>query len=106
MKVIIQISEKEKIPMGNVVGSHVAREDDVEAVEIVFLESATIATTKIDMIKPLMENKKITVMACKTSMEMNNIKKEDLVPNISPTPQGGFLEILRKERDGYLYIHV
>lgn len=39
-------------------------------------------------------------------MEMNNIKKEDLVPNISPTPQGGFLEILRKERDGYLYIHV
>ncbi len=106
MKVIIQISEKEKIPMGNIVGSHVAIEDDVEEVEIVFLESAITATTKIDMIKPILENKKIKVMACKTSMEMNKIKKEDLVPNVSPTPQGGFLEILRKERDGWLYIHV
>ncbi len=106
MKVIIQISEKEKIPMGNIVGSHVAVEDDVEEVKIVFLESAITATTQASVIKPLLENGKIKVMACKTSMEMNKIKNEDLVPGVSPTPQGGFLEILRREKEGWLYIHV
>jgi intracellular sulfur oxidation DsrE/DsrF family protein len=45
-------------------------------------------------------------MACKTSMEMNNIKASDLVKGVSPTPQGGFIEIIRRQQEGWYYIHV
>ena len=38
MKVVIQVSEKDKIPMGNIVGSHIAVLKDVETIEVVFLE--------------------------------------------------------------------
>ena len=106
MKVVIQVSEKEKIPMGNIVGSHIAVLKDVETVEIVFLESAITATTDEETIKPLLEEKKLIVMACKTSMEMNNIKASDLVKGVAPTPQGGFIEIIRRQQEGWFYIHV
>ncbi|KAA8922196.1 hypothetical protein [Thermoplasma sp.] len=106
MKVVIQVSEKEKIPMGNIVGTHIAVLKDVETVEVVFLESAIIATTHEDMIKPLLEDKKIIVMACRTSMEMNNIKETDLVKGVSATPMGGFIEIVRRQQEGWYYIHV
>ncbi|MCL4345213.1 MAG: hypothetical protein M1375_00830 [Candidatus Thermoplasmatota archaeon] len=106
MKVVIQVSEKEKIPMGNIVGSHIAVLKDVETIEVVFLESAIVATTNEEMIKPLLEEKKLILMACKTSMEMNNIKASDLVKGVSPTPQGGFIEIIRRQQEGWFYIHV
>jgi hypothetical protein len=106
MKVVIQISEKEKIPMGSIVGSHIAVLKDVETIEMVFLESAIIATISEEMMKPLLEEKKLILMACKTSMEMNNIKASDLVKGVSPTPQGGFIEIIRRQQEGWFYIHV
>ncbi|MGP6239076.1 hypothetical protein ACNF40_01505 [Cuniculiplasma sp. SKW4] len=106
MKVVIQVSEKEKIPMGNIVGTHISVLKDVETVEVVFLESAIVATTHEEMIKPLLEEKKAILMACKTSMEMNNIKPSDLVNGVSPTPQGGFIEIIRRQQEGWFYIHV
>jgi hypothetical protein len=33
-----------------------------------------VATVNEEMIKPLLEEKTLILMACKTSMEMNNIK--------------------------------
>ncbi|MGC8572274.1 MAG: DsrE family protein [Candidatus Micrarchaeia archaeon] len=106
MKVIIQVSEKEKIPMGNIVGTHIAILKDVETIEVVFLESAIIAVTNEEMIKPLLEEQKIIVMACRTSMELNHIKESDLVKGVSPTSQGGFIEIIRRQQEGWFYIHV
>lgn len=44
--------------MGNLVGTHIAVLKDVETVEVVYLESAIIATTHEEMIKPLLEEKK------------------------------------------------
>ena len=106
MKVVIQISEKEKIPMGNIVGTHIAILKDVETIEVVFLEGAIVAATDEKMIKPLLDEKKIIVMACRTSMELNHIKETDLVNGVSPTPQGGFIEIIRRQQEGWFYIHV
>jgi intracellular sulfur oxidation DsrE/DsrF family protein len=106
MKIVIQVSEKEKIPMGNIVGTHIAILKDVETIEVVFLESAIIATTNEEMIKPLLKEEKIIVMACRTSMELNNLKETDLVKGVSPTPQGGFIEIIRRQQEGWFYIHV
>ncbi len=106
MKAIIQVSEKEKIPMGNIVGTHIAVLKDVETIEVVFLETAIVATTNEEMIKPLLDEKKVIVMACRTSMEMGHIKQEDLLPGVSPTPQGGFIEIIRRQQEGWYYIHV
>lgn len=106
MKVVIQISEKEKIPMGNIVGTHIAILKDVETIEIVILEGAIVAATNEEMIKPLLDEKKVIVMACRTSMELNHIKETDLVKGVSPTPQGGFIEIIRRQQEGWFYIHV
>ena len=106
MKVVIQVSEKEKIPMGNIVGTHIAVLKDVETIEVVFLEGAIVATTNEKMIKPLLDEKKVIVMACKTSMELNHVNEADLVKGVSPTPQGGFIEIIRRQQEGWYYIHV
>ena len=57
MKVVIQVSEKEKIPMGNIVGTHIAVLKDVETIEAVFLEGAIVATTNEKIIKPLLDEK-------------------------------------------------
>ncbi|MCL4319740.1 MAG: hypothetical protein M1323_01915, partial [Candidatus Thermoplasmatota archaeon] len=85
---------------------HIAVLKDVETIEVVFLEGAIVATVNEEMIKPLLEEKKLILMACKTSMEMNNIKASDLVKGVSPTPQGGFIEIIRRQQEGWYYIHV
>ncbi|MCL5989267.1 MAG: hypothetical protein M1166_02925 [Candidatus Thermoplasmatota archaeon] len=106
MKAIIQVSEKEKIPMGNIVATHIAVLKDVETIEVVFLESAIVATTNEEMIKPMLDEKKVIVMACRTSMGLNNVKESDLVKGVSPTPQGGFIEIIRRQQEGWYYIHV
>jgi len=39
-------------------------------------------------------------------METHNIKPSDLVHGVEATPKGGFVEILRKQQDGWYYIHV
>ena len=106
MKVVIQVSEKEKVPMGNIVGTHIAVLKDVETIEVVFLEGAILATTNEEMIKPLLDEKKVIVMACKTSMELNHLNETDLVKGVSSTPQGGFIEIIRRQQEGWYYIHV
>lgn len=106
MKVVIQISEKEKIPMGNIVSTHIAILKDVETIEVVFLEGAIVAATDKEVIKPLLDEEKIIVMACRTSMGLNHIKETDLVNGVSPTPQGGFIEIVRRQQEGWFYIHV
>ncbi len=106
MNVIIQVSEKEKIDMANVVATHLAMEKDIEHIEVVFLETAIHEVTDEKAIRPMLGAEKVKVMACRTSMEMHNIKPSDLVHGVEPTPKGGFVEILRKQQDGWYYIHV
>jgi len=69
----------------------------------VYLNGGIAAVTQRNRIKPLLENKKVQVVACGTSMEARNIQKDELAPGVIYVP-ASLKEIIKRMQEGYIYL--
>ncbi|MCY0860000.1 MAG: DsrE family protein [Sulfolobaceae archaeon] len=106
MKVVVQISEREKVQQSirSVINLVNELKDELEEVEVVFHQSAIFATTDRELLKPLYRDK-IKVVACKNSLIAQNIKEEALAEGIKIV-NSGVAEIVRKQKEGWIYLRL
>ncbi len=103
MKIIFEVAEEYKIPISIIAATNMSKLDDVEAIEVVYLESGISAVIEKGVISPLLGMKKVKVVACGVAMKQRNITDADLVPGITSVP-ASFVEIARKQAEGWIYL--
>ena len=103
IKIILEVDSEEKIPMSITAATHLSEMPETELVEVVYLNGGIAAVTQRNRIKPLLENKKVQVVACGTSMEARNIQKDELAPGVIYVP-ASLKEIIKRMQEGYIYL--
>ena len=107
MKVVVQVSEKEKIPQAikSIINLLNDLGDELEEVEVIFHQSAITATTDENSIKPLLGKEKVNVIACRNSLRAQGISEESLVKGVKIV-NSGVGEIVRKQKEGWIYLRL
>ncbi|MGC8558543.1 MAG: DsrE family protein, partial [Nitrososphaeria archaeon] len=103
MKILLAVDSEEKIAMSLTAGEHLSEMPEAEEIEIVYLNGGIAAVTQRNRIKALLENQKVKVYACGTSMEARNITKEELAPGVVYVP-ASLKEIIKRVQEGYIYL--
>lgn len=107
MKVVVQVSEKEKVTQAirSVINLLNDLGEELEEVEVVFHQSAITATTSEESIKPLLEIEKVRVIACRNSLKAQGISESSLVKGVKIV-NSGVGEIVKKQREGWIYLRL
>jgi len=87
----------------NVQQAYGADKVDVEIVVygpgIAMLKADSVIANRIEEAK----NAHVTIVACENTMKNAKLTKDDMLPNTSYVP-AGIVEIIKKEREGYVYV--
>lgn len=107
MKVVVQVSEKEKVNQAvkSVINLLNDLGEELEEVEVVFHQSAITATTDEESIKPLLENEKVNVMACRNSLISQGINEGSLAEGVKIV-NSGVGEVVRRQKEGWIYLRL
>ena len=107
MKVVVQVSEREKIQQAvkSIVNLINDLGDELEEVEVVFHQSAITATTDEASVKPLLQSEKVSVVACRNSLGAQGISESSLVRGVKIV-NSGVGEIVRKQKEGWIYLRL
>lgn len=107
MKVVVQVSEGEKVQQAvrSIINLLNDLGDELEEVEVVFHQSAITATTDEDSIGPLLQSKKVRVMACRNSLRAQGIDERSLVKGVRIV-NSGVGEIVRRQKEGWIYLRL
>jgi hypothetical protein len=103
MKIILTVDSEEKIAMSITAAEHLSEMEETELVEVVYLNGGIAAVVERNRIKPMLENKKVQVVACGTSMIGRNIEKDELAPGVVYVP-ASLKEIIKRKQEGYMYL--
>lgn len=103
MKIILTVDSEEKIAMSITAAEHLSEMEETELVEVVYLNGGIAAVVEKNRIKPMLENKKVQVVACGTSMTGRNIEKDELAPGVIYVP-ASLKEIIKRKQEGYMYL--
>lgn len=87
----------------NVQQAYGADKVDIEIVVygpgIAMLKADSVIANRIEDAK----NANVTIVACENTMKNAKLTKDDMLPNTSYVP-AGIVEIIKKEREGYVYV--
>ena len=103
MKIILTVDSEEKISMSITAAEHLSEMEETELVEVVYLNGGIAAVVEKNRIKPMLENKKVQVVACGTSMLARSIEKDELAPGVIYVP-ASLKEIIKRKQEGYMYL--
>ncbi|ASI13742.1 DrsE family protein [Candidatus Mancarchaeum acidiphilum] len=103
MKILLTVDSEEKIAMSIMAVQHLSEMDDTEEVEVVYLNGGIAAVVEKNRIKPLLENKKVKVVACGTSMKARNISEDELAEGVIYVP-ASLKEVIAKKHENYEYL--
>lgn len=106
MKVVVQISDKDKVHQSikSVINLLNELKDELEEVEVVFHQSAIFATIDKNILEPLYRDK-INIVACKNSMIAQKITDDMLAEKVKIV-NSGVAEIVRKQKEGWIYLRL
>ncbi|MCW6168503.1 MAG: DsrE family protein [Thermoplasmatales archaeon] len=105
MKIIFEVAEEHKIPISIIAATNMSKLSDVDEIEMVYLESGISAVIEKGVISPILGMKKVKVVACGVAMKERNITQDDLVPGVVSVP-ASFVEIARKQSEGWIYLNL
>ena len=105
MKIIFEVSEEHKIPVSIIAATNMSKLNDVEEIEMVYLESGISAVIEKGVISPILGLQKVKVVACGVAMKERNLSEDDLVPGVISVP-ASFVEIARKQSNGWIYLYL
>ncbi len=103
MKIILSVDSEEKISMSITASEHLSEMPETELVEVVYLNGGIAAVVERNRIKPMLQNKKVQVVACGTSMLARNIEKDELAEGVIYV-QASLKEIIKRKQEGYMYL--
>ncbi len=103
MKIILSIDSEDKIAMSITAAGHLSEMPETELVEVVYLNGGIAAVVEKNRIKPMLENKKVQVVACGTSMLARSIEKDELAEGVVYVP-ASLKEIIKRKQEGYMYL--
>ncbi|MFQ1020538.1 DsrE family protein [Tardisphaera saccharovorans] len=103
MKILLAVDSEDKIPMSLTAAEHLSEMPEAEVVEVVYLNGGIAAVVEKNRIAPLINNPKVQVYACGTSMEARNITRDELAPGVIYVP-ASLKEIIKRIQEGYIYL--
>jgi len=103
MKIILSVDSEDKIAMSITAAEHLSEMPETELVEVVYLNGGIAAVVEKNRIKPMLENKKVQVVACGTSMLARSIEKDELAEGVVYVP-ASLKEIIKRKQEGYTYL--
>lgn len=107
MKVVVQVSDSDKVAQAikSVVNLLNDLGGELEEVEVVFHQSAIVATTSAESVKPLLDRERVKVVACRNSLKAQGIS-EDSLPRGVKVVTSGVGEIVRRQKEGWIYLRL
>jgi len=103
IKILLSVDAEDKIAMSITAAEHLSEMPETEQVEVVYLNGGIAAVVERNRIKPMLENKKVQVVKCATSMLGRSIEKDELAEGVVYVP-ASLKEIIKRKQEGYMYL--